>query len=146
MHVRSPAPRPVGQPGVPGPAVGGHEQLGEPGIRGERLGDRLRALDEEGAVALAQGPLSQLAGRPQPGRADPGLIRAGRDGHARARLRRRPGQAARAWSARPVVSGSAFLATSTRAANAAASATASSASIRRSTSTPAALSPCTNRL
>ena len=49
-------------------------------------------------------------------------------------------------AALPAASGSAFLATSTRAEKAASSATASSASIRRSTSTPATRRPCTNRL
>ena len=103
----------------------GDEQAGDAGPGGERFGNSLRALRQEGPLTLPQRPLGQPPGGAQPRRADPAVV------------------AVRQAAA---VSGSACLATSTSAANAASSVTARSARTFLSTSTPAALRPCTNRL
>src|SRR5262249_37937684 len=166
---RASAPRPVARAGRarPGGAAGGggEDRLGDDTAAGERGLHRLRPLGEERPRAHAQRSLGQLAGRLHLGRPDARELGPERLGHARpARLRAWPwrlfrtydgkvstimetgGQAAALVDSAPAAGGSAFFATSTSAEKAGGSDTASSASMRRSTSTPAALRPCTNRL
>jgi hypothetical protein len=120
-----------GMPGCGGP---GGEQLPDgarspgPGVPGDRLTDGRRALGEERPGAQTRRAPGQPPGRPYP-------LAAGVGQHS--------------WDQAAVpspVAGTFARAVSTSDANAPASLTASSASMRRSTSIPAALSPWMNRL
>ena len=133
--MRSATPGPSRWAGVPAHGVdAGRVELrldAPPG--GQRLGDERRALDDEGALV----PTRTAAPLEAPQPLDPGVgerqagARAGPGVHGRRR-------AQAAWSA--------AFAVSTSRPKAAASVTARSARILRSTSMPAALSPAMNRL
>ena len=117
-------------------------------VCGDRLADRLRPLGDEQAGPATRRAPGQAPHRPHP--VGPGV---GGDGAVRARrvaaqavAQRAAQRAAQAGVVPAAGAGSAPRATCTSAVKAAASLTASSASIRRSTSTPAALSPWTKRL
>ena len=112
----------------------GDEQLAHLRVA-QRLPDGLGALDEKPPRPVAAGAAQQLAGCDHAR----GAFRAGRFDLGLARC----GQAAEPFAGWV---GRFALATSTSAANAAASVTAMSASTLRSTSTPAALRPCMKRL
>ena len=130
----------------PRPAVGqlpagvGGEQL-EQGAGGQRLADRLRALDDEPPLGHTGRAAVQAADRLDPGR--PGRRQLG--GGAPSGVRQATSSWPRRACARPSA-GSAARATSTSAAKAGASVTARSAMTLRSTSTPAIFRPWTNRL
>ena len=136
---RSPAASAAGDAvGVARRGLGRDEDLADtgPAAPPDRLAHRLRALGQERPVRSAP------PAWPAPDRLDPLGPRGWRT--ARRVGRRRPGSGGRP---RPGSrAGRLAFATSTSAAKAAGSLTASSASIRRSTSTPAAFRPWMNRL
>ena len=145
--------RPARRTGTSAAAVTNSSVTTAPG--GQRLAHRLRALGQErpgplpGSARLASCRAALTRGDRTLVISLPAIARRPRPWSCRRgpRLRgqaRRRAQAARCR--RPGRSGSAFLATSTSAENAGGSLTASSASIRRSTSTPAIFRPWMNRL
>jgi hypothetical protein len=118
---------------------GGDEQLVHGAVAGERLADRLGALDEEPPGPIAARASQQLAGcNDARGALGAGRCRMGCGDGAQA--------AVPSWAGRAVWAGALAFATSTSAANAAGSLTASSARILRSTWTSAALRPWMKRL
>src|SRR5690606_22656690 len=123
----------VGQLEVALHRLGGGEHLHRGPGAGQRLAHRLRPLREEAPLTLPERAFGEPTSRLDPGGADAGELVARR--HAIA-------FGAQAAACCRAESGSAFFAVSTREAKAAWSFTASSASMRRSTSMPAALRPC----